>query len=113
MNDRRGHRRLRLCSRKHYQAKPRKRRVNKEQSLVVSIPLSNISMPFEVTYPLSSYKEQSLVVSIPLSNISIPFKVTYPLSSYTDGQVVSLNLLHNRLERCGFLPSGMIFFVLL
>ena len=81
MNDKRGHRRLRLCSRKHYQPKPRKQ-------------------------PL--HKEESLLVSIPLSNISIQLKVTLPLSSYTDGQVVSLNLLHNRMERCGFLPSGMI-----
>ena len=72
---------LRLCSRKHYQPKSRKRLL---------------------------HKEESLLVSIPLSNISIQLKVTLPLSSYTDGQVVSLNLLHNRMERCGFLPSVMI-----
>ena len=82
MNDRRGHRRLRLCSRKRYQPKPRKQQL---------------------------HKEENFLVSISLSNISISFKFTLPLSSYTDGQVVSLNLLHNRLECCGSLPSGMIF----
>ena len=82
MNDRRGHRRLRLCSQKHYQPKPRKQRLPKEESLLLSIPLRNIS---------------------------VSFKVTLPLSSYTNGSVVSVDLLHERLEQCGFLPSGIIF----
>lgn len=79
MNDRRGHRKLRLCSRKKYQSKRR-------------LPL----------------KKQSLLISIPLKNISIPFLVSLPLSSYTDGPVVSVDLLHVRLEHCKIIPSGII-----
>ena len=82
MNDRREHRKLRLCSNKCYQPKARKRRLAKEESLLVSVPLNNII---------------------------IPFKVSLPLSSYTNGTVASVHLLQNRLECCGFLPLGIIF----
>jgi len=78
MNDRRGHRKLRLCSNKHFQPKPKR--------LPVSIPLQDVS---------------ALKVSVPPS-----FKVSLPMSAYTDAPVESIETLHGRLKQSAVIPSG-------
>lgn len=59
MNDRRGHRKLRLCSKKHFQPKPKR--------LPVSIPLQDVSalkvsvpLSFEVSLPMSDAPVESI-----------------------------------------------------
>ena len=80
MNDRRGHRKLRLHSNKHWQPKPKR--------LPVSIPLRDVSV---------------LKVSLPLS-----FQVSLPLCSFVDAPVRSLDILHSRLKQCNGIPSGIV-----
>ena len=82
LNDRRGHRKLRLDSRKHFKPKPK----SKPKSLPISIPLKDVSV-LKVSWPLS-------------------FKVSLPLSSFNDTPVESLEKLHCRLKQSNVIPSG-------
>ena len=80
MNDRRGHRKLRLTSRKHFKPKP-KRHGNVERK-TASIPEPN---------------EEFLDLNISL-----------PLSTYTDASVKSVDVLYNRVKSCAVIPSGIV-----
>ena len=82
LNDRKGHRKLRLDSRKHFKPKPK----SKPKSLPISIPLKDVSV-LKVSWPLS-------------------FKVSLPLSSFNDTPVESLEKLHCRLKQSNVIPSG-------
>ena len=93
--DRRGHGKLRLCSRKHHRPKPKRLR-----SLPLSIPLRNITV-LKVSIPRNT---TVLKVSIPL-NI-LPFKVSYPRAAYTDGSVKSVDNLYHRIQCSRELLSG-------
>ena len=57
MNGRRGHRKLRLTSRKHFRPKPKQ----STKSLVVSDSVPAFSLRLCVTLPLSSYTDAPLV----------------------------------------------------
>ena len=82
--DRRGHGKLRLCSRKYHRPRPKRPR-----SFPISIPLRNITV---------------LKVSIPLNVLS--FKVLYPRAAYSDGSVETVDNLHHRIQCSRELPSG-------
>ena len=85
MSDRRGHRKLRLCSKKHYETKkyfPKK--------LIVSIPKRTVTI---------------LKVSLPVDLVS--FRLSLPLSAYTNAPVSSLDILHHRLKQSGLIPQGV------
>ena len=84
MNDRRGHRKLRLCSNKYFV-----KRKYFPKTLVVSIPRRTISV---------------LRVSIPVD--LLPFRVSLPLSTFTESSVPSLEILHERVQRLGTLSKG-------
>lgn len=79
MNDRRGHRKLRLTSRKHFKPKPKKNRNLQEKT------------------PIPSENDELLDLNISLS-----------LSAYTDAPVNSVDVLHNRLKSCAVIPSGIL-----
>lgn len=84
MADRRGHRKLRLCSNKHYERKkyfPKK--------LLVSIPRMNVNI---------------LKVSIPLRLLS--YNVSLPLSVYTELPAPSLEIMQRRIQQLGILSEG-------
>lgn len=85
MNDRRGHRKLRLCSNKYYE-----KRKYFPKMLLVSIPRRTISV---------------LKVSIPMD--MLPFRVSLPLSVYKELAVPSLEVLHGRVQRLDTLDEGM------
>jgi len=89
-NDRRGHRILRLSSRKHHVPKPKH-----SISLPTSFPLS---IPLNVN---------ELKVSLPLDLITISFKVSFPCSAYTDTLLESIDHLHDRILCSEELPSGI------
>lgn len=78
MNDRRGHRKLRLTSRKYFKPKPKPKRVHD------SIP---VRLSQELEPP--------------------DFIISLPLEVYVDAPVTSINILQNRLKSCGTMPSGM------
>ena len=85
MSDRRGHRKLRLCSKKHYETKkyfPKK--------LLVSIPKRTVTI---------------LRVSLPIDLVR--FHVSLPLSAYTNVPVASLDILHHRLKQSGLISQGV------
>ena len=81
MNDRRGHCKLRLTSRKHFKPKP-KRCSNTVERKTASIPGLN---------------EQFLDCNISL-----------PLSAYTDASVKSVDVLYNRVKSCAIISSGRL-----
>lgn len=87
-SNRRGHAKLRLCSRKNYKPRPRKKRL--PTSFPISIPLKNVYV---------------FKVSLPLNLVS--FKVSLPISAYTDMPLLSLDILHERLKHHNALPSGI------
>ena len=74
MNDRRGHRKLRLTSRKYFKPKPKRA---------------------QTTIPVS------------LQLQSPDLKISLPLQAYVDGCVRSIEILRERVRKCGDLPSGM------
>ena len=77
MNDRRGHRKLRLTSRKHFKPKPKQ--------VQNRVPISCLSQ--ELQPP--------------------ELKISLPLQAYVDGHVKSVDSLQNRVRKCGAIPSGM------
>jgi len=79
MNDRRGHRMLRLTSRKYF--KPKVKRCSNVQD--------KTSTPAETEELLD-------------------FSISLPLSAYTDASIKSIDVLHNRLKRCVAIPSGIL-----
>ena len=84
MAERRGHRKLRLCSNKYYERKkyfPKK--------LLVSIPRMSVTI---------------LSVSIPLKFLS--FKVSLPLSAYTQLPPPSLETMWSCIQQLGILSEG-------
>ena len=84
MRERKGHRKLRLCSRKNYEKKkyfPKK--------LLVSIPRRTVCV---------------LKVSLPINLVS--FRVSLPLSAYSDSPVKSVDILHNRMIHLRTVPQG-------
>ena len=83
MNDRRGYRKLRLCSNKYFE-----KRKYFPKILLVSIPRRTISI---------------LKVSIPMDMLS--FYVSLPLSTYKELSVPSLEVLHGRVQRLGSFPN--------
>ena len=80
MNDRRGHCKLRLTSRKHFKPKPK--RCSNVERKTASIPELN---------------EQFL-----------DFNISLPLSAYTDASVKSVDVLYNRVKSCAIIPLGML-----
>lgn len=86
MNDRRGHRKLRLCSKKHYETKK-----YFPKQLLVSIPKRTVNI---------------LKVSLPINLVN--FRLSLPLSVYTDLPVTSLDILHRRLKQSGVIPQGTL-----
>ena len=84
MAEGRGHRKLRLCSNKHYEKKkyfPKK--------LLVSIPRRHLTI---------------LKVSIPIEHLS--FKVSIPMSTYLKLPIPSLEIMQSRIQRLGILSEG-------
>ena len=85
MRERKGHRKLKLCSRKNYE---KKKYIPKK--LLVSISRRNVYI---------------LKVSLPINSVS--FRVSLPLSAYSDSPVASVDILHNRMIHLGVVPQGM------
>jgi len=83
-NDRRGHRGLRLTSRKHFKPKPKT-----PTCLHVSIARQHVSV---------------LKESLPLNLVNL--KVSVPLSSFLDGPVPTLSKLYSRLQAANRIPQG-------
>ena len=83
MAERKGHRKLCLCSVKYYEKK------YCQKSLLISIPRSSVS-----TLPVS------LTISL------VNFKVSLPLSLYTESPVPSTAVLHDRVECVKAIPQG-------
>jgi len=81
MNDRRGHRKLRLTSRKHF--KPKKS---------CDVPETSNDMQFKSIGDVEEVNE--LMISL-------------PLSVYSDNPTSSVESLQTRLRSYGTLPSGM------
>ena len=79
MNDRRGHCKLRLTSRKHFKPKPKR--------------CSNVLRETATT---------------PGNEESLNFRISLPLSAYTDASVKSVDALHNRVKSCAVIPSGTV-----
>ena len=91
MTERRGHRKLRLCSNKHYEQKkyfPKK--------LLVSIPKTEVSIP---------------TVSVPLHLVQ--FNVSVPLTMYKKFPAPSLEIMHSRIQQLRILSNGTVVQVLL
>ena len=86
MAERRGHRKLRLCSVKYYEKKK-----YHQKSLLVSIPRNSVSI---------------LPVSLPISSVN--FTISLPLSLYTESPVPSPAVLHNRVQRVKAMPQGKL-----
>ena len=84
MADRRGHRKLRLCSNKYYE---KKKYFPKE--LLVSIPSNSVTI---------------LRISIPLRFLS--FNVFLPWSVYTQLPPTSLETMQSRILQLGILSEG-------
>ena len=84
MNDRRGHRRLRLTSRKHFKPKPKL-----PKSLRVSISRQHVSV---------------LKVSLPVELLN--FHVSVPVISFLNAPVSSVLNLQQRLQLLDKLPQG-------
>ena len=82
MAERRGHRKLRLCSVKYYEKKK-----YRPKSLLVSIPRNSVSI---------------LPVSVPIGLVK--FTVSLPLSCYTESAVPSAGILHDRVQRVKAIP---------
>ena len=84
MRERKGHRKLRLCSKKHYEKKK-----YFPKTLPVSIPRRTVCI---------------LKVSLPINLVS--FRVSLPLSAYSDSPVKSVDILHNRMIHLRTVPQG-------
>ena len=84
MNDRKGHRKLRLTSRKHFKPKPKL-----PKSLKISISMQHVSV---------------LKVSLPIDLVN--FHVSIPLSMFLDSPVPTVCVLHRRLQSLGKIPQG-------
>lgn len=84
MAERRGHRKLRLCSVKYYEKKK-----YHPKSLLISIPRNNVSI---------------LPVSLPITAVN--FTVSLPLSVYIESPVPSTTILHSRVQRVEAMPRG-------
>ena len=78
MNDRRGHRKLRLTSRKHFKPKPKR---------------------------CSNVQEKT---PTPAENEELDFSISLPLSAYTNASLKSVDVLYNRLKSCVVIPSGIV-----
>ena len=85
MSDRKGHRKLRLCSNKYYE-----KRKYFPKKLIVAIPRNFFA----------------LRVSIPIN--LLPFRVSLPLSIFTELSVPSVEILHERILRLGTLSKGIV-----
>ena len=85
MNDRKGHRKLRLTSRKHFKPKPKL-----PKSLKISISMQHVSV---------------LKVSVPIDLVN--FHVSIPLSMFLDSPVPTVCVLHRRLQSLGKIPQGI------
>ena len=81
MNDRRGQRKLRLTSRKHFKPKPKRVRDKSD-----NIPAAG-----------------GLSQELQLPN----YQISLPLQAYVDAPVKCLNTLLNRLKRNKAIPSGL------
>ena len=77
MAERRGHRKLRLCSNKYYEKKK-----YFPKTLSVLIPRADVSI---------------LPVSIPLH--ALQFNVSIPLTTYRELPAPSLEIMHNRIQQ--------------
>ena len=86
MSERKGHRKLRLCSNKYYEKKKYWPKL-----LTVSIPRKAVSI---------------LRVSIPLNLLSL--HVSLPISAYTGCPISSLEVLYHRLQCLGTILNGMV-----
>ena len=86
MAERRGHRKLRLCSVKYYEKKK-----YHPKSLLISIPRNSVSI---------------LPVSLPISSVN--FTISLPLSLYIESPVLSPAVLHNRVQRVKAMPQGKL-----
>ena len=86
MAERRGHRKLCLCSVKYYEKKK-----YCQKSLLVSIPRNNVSI---------------LPVKVPTGLVN--FTVSLPLSLYTESPVPSLAILNDRVQRVKAMCQGKL-----
>ena len=84
MNDRRGHRKLRLTSRKHFQPKQKL-----PKSLRISISMQHVSV---------------LKVSLPIELVN--FRVSIPLKSFLDVPLPSVCVLQRRFQSLEKIPQG-------
>lgn len=85
MREGKGHRKLRLCSKKNYE-----RRKYFPKKLLVSVPRRAVCI---------------LKVSLPLNLVS--FRVSLPLSAYSDSPVASVDVLYDRMVHLKALPQGI------
>lgn len=85
MRERRGHRRLRMTSKKHYETKK-----YFPKQLLVCIPRREVSI---------------LKMSLPLNLLR--FHMSLPLTHYTDSALASIDILYNRLKKLEMIPSGI------
>ena len=86
-NDRRGHRRLRLTSRKHFKAK------------------SILSKSSRIS--ISKQKVSELKVSLPIELVN--FHVSVPISSFLNASVPNISVLLERLQSLKKIPQGTHF----
>jgi len=86
MTERRGHRKLRLCSNKRYEQKkyfPKK--------LLVSIPRTEVAIP---------------TVSVPIHLVQ--FNVSVPLTMYKKFPAPSLEIMQSRIQQLRILSNGTV-----
>ena len=87
MNDRRGYRKLRLNSRKHFKPKQKL-----PKNLHVSDSLQHVSV---------------LKLSLPIELVN--FQVSIPLTSFLDASAPTVTVLHTRLQSLKKIPEGITF----
>ena len=92
MKEGRGHRKLRLCSNKHYE---KKKYFKEPKNLIISIPRETVSI---------------LRISIPLNVLSL--NVSLPISAYTGCPISSLEVLYHRLKSLGTILNGIHLYIL-
>jgi len=113
MSERRGHRKLRLCSKKNYE---RKRAASKHRALLNSSDLSDGSKLPHVTdlsvVPHDATSSEHQQKCVEKNQEEISFNISVPLSFFTDEAVSSLDALDRRLQKVDSTLEGMFSYYL-
>ena len=96
MTERRGHRKLRLCSKKNYE---RKRTEARRQALLAT---SCGRKPITLNQFTGSSNDE-------IQENTVSLNVSLPLSYFTDHSVRSLEVLHRRLHMIDTISEGMFY----